>query len=274
MKIKFEDIKSKQGQRSFMAYAYAIDYFRFNLHYHPEYELTLITQGSGERMIGDTLCHFEAGDLVLLGANLPHTWASQENSSAVVIQFSAEFIQAFLSFEEFKDIKILLEKAKNGLAFGRKATILNAIQALPAKENFYQAIGLLEILHQLTQISAQAISANTHFQLNKQAENRINKVCSFIQENYCKKIHLQEIADLIHLSESAFCKFFKKATHKTFSEYVNFIRIQAVCRALLETDKMIVEIAFANGFESLTYFNRIFKKEKGITPKAFRQSSF
>lgn len=267
----FEDIKSRQGNRSFVAYAFEADHFPFHLHYHPEFELTLITKGRGERMVGDRLCYFEAGDLVLMGANVPHTWTSREQSSAVVIQFSQTFMQAFLSFEEFKDIKNLLKNAQYGLFFPSHLPISSSIQALPAQEGFFQVLKLLEILHHLAHSSFEWITTHRPFVFNQQSEKRINKVCHFIQENYQKPLPLREIAGLIHLSESAFCKFFKKTTGKTFSEYVNFIRVQAVCRALQESDNTIAEIAFASGFESLTYFNRVFKTAKGMTPKTFRK---
>ncbi len=221
-------------------------------------------------MIGDTLHYFEEGDLVLLGANIPHTWVSQENSSAIVMQFSQAFIDSFLHLEEFKNIKALLEKAQNGLFFPEKEDIVDLIRALPAQEGVRQVLALLALLHQLSDMPAQGITSQTHFSLNQQTETRINKVCRYIQENHEKPLDLQTLAALIYLSESAFCKFFKKTTGKTFSEYLNFIRIQAVCRALQETDKTILTIAFEKGFESLTYFNRVFKREKGISPKTFR----
>jgi AraC-like DNA-binding protein len=101
-------------------------------------------------------------------------------------------------------------------------------------------------------------------------ENRINKVCVFLHDNFSNKISLKEVADLIFMSESNFCKFFKKATNITFSDYLNELRINATCKLLLCSDENIKNIAFSCGFESLSYFNRVFLKKKHISPKEFR----
>jgi AraC-like DNA-binding protein len=106
-----------------------------------------------------------------------------------------------------------------------------------------------------------------------ETEKRINKVCGYLEQNFTTKITLGEVASLISLSESNFCKFFKKATGKTFSDYLNDIRIQESCQILLKTDLDINQIAMQCGYESLSYFNRIFLKKKGLTPRQFRQSN-
>jgi AraC-like DNA-binding protein len=274
MKIKFEDIKTKQGDRSFWAFGFESNHFRFNLHYHPEYELTYISNGKGERMIGDALSQFEEGDLVLLDANLPHTWLGQGfDYQTVVVQFSPKFINSFLQWTEFQKIKNLLAKAKNGLAFPQEATVIQKIKNIVQLTDFEQVISLLEVLNQLADLPCESLSQTKVIQLNTKTESRINTICQYIQENYSQNLDLPQVANLIHLSESAFCKFFKKTTSKTFSEYLNYIRIKAIGNDLKMTDKTIAEIAFANGFESLTYFNRVFKREAGMTPKEFRQMS-
>jgi AraC-like DNA-binding protein len=273
MKAQFEDIKRKQGHRSFMAYSFETEILRFNLHYHPEYELTYITHGKGARMVGDTLSHFSDGDLVLLDSNLPHTWTGEGSLfRAIVIQFSPSFIDSFVQWQEFKGIRAVLDQAKQGLVFQKTPLLIQKIEALVHEEDLQQALSLLAILQMLSKTPSELLSQADSFVLNRKTESRINTVCQFVQEKYTQRIDLQEVANLIHVSESAFCKFFKKTTGKTFSEYLNFVRIHAVCKALRETDKTILEIAFANGFESLTYFNRVFKKEKGMTPKEFRQA--
>jgi AraC-like DNA-binding protein len=101
---------------------------------------------------------------------------------------------------------------------------------------------------------------------------RINKVCLYIQNNFYTKISLKEVADLIFLTESNFCKFFKKATGKTYSDYLNELRINEACRLLVQTEKSINQISFECGFESLSYFNRVFLSKKEMTPSKYRKS--
>lgn len=273
MKIKLEKVKEKQGNKSFLAYELFINQMNFDLHYHPEFELTWIEKGNGKRMIGNQLSDFTNGDLALLGSNLPHTWFSkEENFRAIIIQFSPEFIETFLTVKEFQDIQNLLKNAQNGLLFQQERTLVTAIQELVSLNDFEKILGLLKILETLSESNGESLTNQNYFTINQLNEKRINKVCHYIQMHYQEEISLKKMAELLHFSESNFCKFFKKHTGKTFSEYLNCIRIDAVCTDLLHTDLSISEISILNGFENLTYFNRVFKKMKNMTPKEFRKS--
>lgn len=275
MKAIYEDIASKKGNDSFLAYSFSVPAFEFKWHYHPEYELTLITKGSGKRLVGDSYENFQTGDLVLLGPDLPHTWASDEITSnvasAIVIQFSESFIDSFLKLNEFSKISSLLSASSRGLFFPDAITLFGAIELLPELSGIEKVTSLLTILQKLTAQNCVKLSSE-YFSAVKgeETETRINKVCQFIQRNTSAHITLEQTAELIHLSKSAFSKFFKRATGKTFSDYVNDMRIGNACYLLTETDKAINEIAFETGFESLTYFNRVFLKKKGVTPRTFR----
>ena len=249
--------------------------FKFKWHYHPEYELTLITSGKGKRLVGDSNESFTSGDLVLLGPGLSHTWSSdvveKKVVSAVVIQFTEEFIGNFLHLSGFEKIAKLLSTSSHGLFFLNSKEITQQIELLPELLGVEKVTSLLSILQQLTLQKAVKLSSE-YFNTVKseETEKRINKACQYIQKNSASIIDLETISNLIHLSPSAFCKFFKRATGKTFSDYVNDIRIGNACYILTESDKAISEVAYASGFESLTYFNRVFLKKKGITPRSFR----
>lgn len=278
MRAAFEDIPARKGTKSFLAYSFTVNAFEFKWHYHPEYELTLIEKGSGKRLVGDSYETFEEGDLVLVGPQLPHTWVSteavQEESSATVIQFSEDFIGSFLQHQEFHCLKALLAKSKRGLYFPHQTdtALAERVKALSAKEGIEKITALLGVLDSLAGQKAHLL-ASAYFQPVRGEENerRINKVCRYVQKHSTGKISLPEAARLIHLSESAFCKFFKRATGKTFSDYVNDIRIGHACHLLTESDQPIGVIAHNAGFETLTYFNRIFLKKKGLRPTEFRK---
>lgn len=277
MKASFEDIQSKKKDQSFLAYSFQTKQFKFKWHYHPEYELTLITNGRGKRFVGESYQDFAAGDLVLIGANLPHTWVSEVShnklASAVVIQFPFDLIISLIDLPEFHSIKKMLKKAERGLHFPTKLQdgLVAKISKLPDTEGVQRISNLLSILNELAERKAIALSSE-EFEptIGTKNEKRINAVCEYVQKNAAKKITLNETAQLVHLSESAFCKFFKRLTGKTFSDYVNEVRIGHSCRLLIETDMPIAEVAWQSGFESLTYFNRVFLKKKKIRPKEFR----
>ena len=280
MKPRFEDIGSKRGANSYVAYRYATSAFPFLWHYHPEYELTLILEGSGERMVGDSHEYFFPGDLVLLGPGLPHTWVSEVMSAAVVVQFSEGFIAPILEYPECDRIRQLLARSSQGLAFPvtglGKGDLMAAIMRLPVAKAAGRITGLLDVLQVLagSRVEARPL-ASPYFQpaLGKKTEGRIGKVFQYLHRHSGERVALADVAALINLSESAFCKFFKRTTGKTFSDYVSDIRIGHACRLLAESDDSISEIAFRSGFESLTYFNRVFLRKKGTRPREFRNGS-
>lgn len=275
MRAIYEDIAIKKGSDSFLAYHLEVSAFEFKWHYHPEYELTLITHGKGKRVVGDNTESFVTGDLVLLGPGLPHTWSSdvpnQTIASAVVVQFSEEFIQNFLHLNGFDKISKLLELSARGLFF-HKTKDVAMLEKIPTANGVERVTMLLNFLQTLTDHEFVKLSSEYfHAVKGEETENRINKVCAFVQQNSSTTIVLEHVAELINLSPSAFCKFFKRSTGKTFSEYVNDIRIGNACQLLTESDKAISWVAYETGFESLTYFNRVFLKKKAVTPRGFRR---
>ncbi|WMW77058.1 AraC family transcriptional regulator [Flavobacterium sp. 20NA77.7] len=277
MKAILEDIKIKKGRASFFAYTYQVPYFEFKWHYHPEYELTYIVKGSGYRIVGNTYEYFKEGDLVLLGSNLPHTWTGksnqQEHSEAIVIQFSSEMIHSLLAYEESEYMYKMLKDSAMGLNFKSTNEIVNKMEIVLSSNGFEKIINLIALLNDLSKVAYRLISPNSfHTIVSKKNENRINKVCLYIQHNFNSKITLKQVAELIHQTESNFCKFFKKATGITFSDYVNEIRINEACRLLELTEMTISEIVFETGFENQSYFNRVFATKKKQTPSHYRKS--
>lgn len=279
MKAAYENVETLKGNQAYVAYSFTVPFFEFKWHYHPEYELTLITKGSGKRIIGDSHEYFTEGDLVLCGSGLPHTWSSEPSKnqtvSAVVIQFSEAFIADFIRYNECGDIRQLLEKSGRGLSFTGEiaASVSKSVAKLPGQKGVGKITSLLKILQRLTASSHRPLSSEFYTaNRSKETENRINKVCQFIQDHASENITVALASEMVHLSKSAFCKFFRRTMRTNFSDYVNDIRIANACYLLSETDKPVREIAMETGFESLTYFNRIFLKKKSRTPSAFRKN--
>jgi AraC-like DNA-binding protein len=278
MKAILEDIKTNQGISSFHAFRYQVPYFQFKWHYHPEFELTYIVKGNGYRIVGNSYEPFNDGDLVLLGSNLSHTWSGKAdgdvNSDAIVIQFSSEFILPFLELNESLLIKNMLDSSLRGINFEPDEQLVTKIIEITETNGVERILKLISILDILSKKQIKLIAPNTfHNVVSRKSEVRINKVCLFIQNNFQNKIYLKEVADLIYLTESNFCKFFKKATGKTYSDYVNEIRINEASRLLIQSDNTISQISFECGFETLSYFNRVFLNKKGTTPSVYRKKS-
>jgi AraC-like DNA-binding protein len=198
----------------------------------------------------------------------------KEQCEAVVIQFSVDFIERFTDLDELHDIKKLLVYSKQGLSFiqNKSTSLKESIKQLPTKDGIEKVTIFLHILNELAK-SKNTFLASSLYQPLKGSENekRINLVCTYIQKHATENLTIHKVAALIYLSPSAFCKFFKRITGKTFSDYVNEIRITNVCNDLLATDKQVAEIAYENGFETLTYFNRIFLKKQKMRPSDYRK---
>ncbi|MEA5404429.1 AraC family transcriptional regulator [Arcicella sp. DC2W] len=279
MKAILEDLSADKYINSFIVNQYTTSNFEYRWHYHPEFELTLIESGVGDRFIGDSFESFQKGDLVLIGPDLPHTWMSDKEknvvSAAVVIQFTNHFIERFLTLNEFSKFKNMLAMSGQGLYFPNPPfEIISKMETINQKEGIVRINSLLEIFDILTELPYEVL-ASPFFQPIKNEENglRINTVCQYMLKNSSADISLKNVAELIHLSESAFCKFFKKMTGKTYSDYLNEIRIGKACSLLTASDKTIAEIGFQTGFESITYFNRVFLRKKKRTPNEFRKMS-
>jgi len=279
LRARLENISPKMQGRTI--FGLSINQTRFDSlwHYHPEYELTYIIKGNGRRMVGDDMENFNEGDLVLLGPDLPHTWIGErssttENNIALVIQFSEEFLAPFLSLIEMKSMNELLTKSERGIRFLKFQPIAIEKRMLQIIEDttIKRVTGLIELLYDLSN-KKYKILASHKFNIikNEKTESRLNKVLLYIQKNYRNTIKLQEASELIHLSNTAFCKFFKRSVGKTFSDYLNDLRILHACTLLIETDKPISQVATESGFENLAYFNRVFLKKKKSQPTIFRR---
>ncbi len=276
MKAILEDIPSKKGKASFYSTRITVPSFEFKWHYHPEYELTYIVSGSGYRIVGNSHEHFSSGDLVLLGNNLPHTWWGKNEdgspSEAIVIQFSSEFIEPFLRLNEGQSIKELLAKSAKGIRFESDSSMVENLMSLSETKELNSILSLLSLLQDLTEKPTANLCADSyHNVISKKFETRINKVCTYIQNHYSKSISLKQVSDLVFMTESNFCKFFKKATSTTFSDYLNDLRINEACHLLLYSEDTVSKIAHDCGFESLSYFNRVFLRKKQLTPSGFRR---
>lgn len=277
MKPKLEPLSRLSGNVSFICYEVVVPVFSFFWHYHPEYELTCIVAGKGKRLIGNGYEHFQEGDWVLLPPMLPHTWVSEHQTEspcrAIVIQFSQAFMEQLLRFPELHPLQKLFAKADRGLHFPSPTPDdAGLMEEILRQEDSGRFPLLIQLLNRLSARLSVPVASQPYKPL-KGSENqqRINKVFQYVQAEFNQGISVKAAAALISLSESAFCKFFKRASGKTFSDYTNDIRIAHACHLLLETDKPISEVAFDAGFESLTYFNRVFRKKKQLRPGEYRR---
>lgn len=251
----------------------------FYWHFHPEFEIVYVEANSGIRHIGDHISKYEGNDLALIGPNIPHLnfdYGVKTEVKTVVVQMKEYFLgTTFFELPEITAINDLFERAKSGLAFygDTKKIAGEKLKRLPELSHFEQLINLLEIFHLLSSseesipLKARPIASASVLK----EQERLHKIYHFIEIYFNKPIDVNEIALLCNLSKAAFCRYFKKSTHLTFTEFVNRFRINQAKKLLLY-DKNVTEACYECGFENLSYFNKIFKKLTGQNPSAYKKN--
>jgi AraC-like DNA-binding protein len=247
--------------------------FAFAWHFHREYELTLITRGSGTRYVGTTVERYVPGDLVLLGPELPHTYASDQQSEAAVTQFRHDFLGAgFFELPQFGDVQSLLSRSARGLYFADVPAELQAdIAGLPRLTPATQTVQLLDVLRCLAAVTATPVTGPGYAAApSTVVRDRVDVVCRHLQQAHTEPVLLDEVAGLVHMSPTSFSRFFRRAIGCTLTDYVNQLRVETACRLLTTTPLPVTEIAARSGYRNLANFNRRFRELKGMRPTQYR----
>jgi AraC-like DNA-binding protein len=284
MEPQFLRKNTKTPENSFYCRYAEVPYTYDQFHYHKEFELLYILKNNGTRFIGDSIESFNNHDLVLVGPGLPHYWQSdtefyQNNeelkAKVIVIHFELDFLgQDFFEIPEMNSVKILLSKASRGIHFPEEAAKLlgEKLLAIPVKNDWLQITELISALCMMAECNYKTIASesfsNSYHQSNN--EDRITGIYNYLIQNHHDDISLSDVADFANMNTSAFCRYFKKVTSKTFSDSLNDIRIGIACKKLINTELSIAEIGYSCGYQSISYFNRQFKKVKGYTPSDYR----
>ncbi|CAN1544289.1 transcriptional activator RhaS [Spirosomataceae bacterium] len=270
----------------FTIFAREKTFFDFPIHYHNEFELNFILNGRGvKRVVGDHAQEIEDIELVLVGSNIPHGWIThnykfdneKDKITEVTIQFHNDLFETrFLQRNQLHFIKNLLEKSQKGISFSSETafTLKDRILTLANKTGFDSVLELLSILHDLSTSRNIQLLSNATFSDNTVSYNsrRLEKVFEFLRKNYNKDITLADVSKLADMTEVSFSRFIKKRTGKTFIDSLNEIRLGYATRLLIDSSETIAEIAYKCGFNNISYFNRLFRKKKNLTPKEFREN--
>lgn len=256
-------------------------------HYHPELELHYIIKGEGIRFIGNNISNFSAGEIILLGENLPHTWRCREayfqpesglNIEAIVIQFRPDCLgEHFLNLPEAHLIPQLYEKAKTGIMIKGKtrerlASLMQEAVKATDLDRIIQLLNILKLLAETEDIAHIALPKQFLPESNEYATLRLNKVCSYTLSNYKKEISLEEVSSISNLSITSFCRYFKMMTKMTYYNFLTQIRISQACRLLIDDNYPTNVVCFECGFNNVSNFYRHFKRITGLTPLEYKRS--
>jgi AraC-like DNA-binding protein len=243
-------------------------------HAHSEYQLFVVFKGTGTRFIGDSIKSFKPGELVFTGPHLPHLWRnddiyfdkkSSSKTEGIVIYFNENFLgDHILEKEEMLSIKKLFAKSMRGLEFygPKKAEAVRLMKELVHMKGISSVIQLLNILEVLAATKEYHYISSVHYEesFNQHETDRLNKVYEYVLKNFRRKVSLEEIAELLHMTPTSFSRYFTMKNNKPFSRFVAEIRIKHACEMLTETDASIAEICYECGFNTLSNFNKQFKE--------------
>lgn len=286
MKALFEKITIHE-QSSLLVRRFRLPYFDAPWHYHPEYELTYVVNGHGRRFVGDHVDAFEAGDLVLLGPDLPHFWRcdtefyqpdSVLQAESVVVQFPAALREDWLAhLPEAAMVCDLLQRARYGLRFSPAVVkeLVPSVNRLVDQTGLSQVLGLLQIIDRLATDRNARLLASDGYQLAPGAAEteRMKRVLEYTLAHFRDEIRIEQIASVAGMAPAAFCRYFKKRTRKPYIEYLNELRISHARKLLTDTDLSVGQAGLECGFNNVSHFHRQFKLHTGLTPLQYQTTS-
>ena len=247
-------------------------------HFHPELELVYVNKAKGKRHIGSHLSYFNNSQLILIGANLPHSGFTDRfstNGTEIIVQFKEDFLgESFLEIPEMQQVKALFARAKKGIIYNveAKKNIGPKVEDLLNYEGIERIIKFLDVLKDLATTNNYSLLNvdGFAFEVEPQDNKKIDIVFGHVSENFKQSIPLNEIAEKVSMTVPAFCRYFKKVTGKTFTQFVNEFRIVHATKLLAENPTSITDICFESGFNNFSHFNKLFKKFTGKSPLKYR----
>ncbi len=254
--------------------------FYERLHQHEEIQLSYLLKGSGKLIIGDSVHPYGTGEFFVIGSELPHLFqsaGSAEDSHMISIFFTKETLGAgFFELHDLQSIKSLLEASAGGLQIcSDTKPIKEIVQRIAAENKLNRIISFLKLLGILAQSETKTLTEFVNPKVISTNEGqRLQIVYEYVTKNFHEQLQLKTVAEMAFMTPNAFCRFFKQRTNKTFFEFLIDVRVAHACQLILKSeDVMIADIARASGFNSVSNFNRKFKKIKKCTPSDYRKSS-
>lgn len=260
-------------------------YMFSHLHKHEEMQITLILRGEGTVLIGDKPFDYAPSTAFLVKGDVPHVFKSRQEYlygdnpnaiHAIHIYFNYKRIIGHLKhLPEFTNIRMVMDRLDNGLLINIEnqpfiPEKIRAIQQTVGVDRFIKFVSLLNYICERPGVHHHIVFSNFSVSYDIQDGAKWNKVYRYVLAHYTDSISLRDIAEIANLTPQAFCKYFKKRTRKTFSSFLNEIRIKEAISQMTGEDFLgISQTAYSTGFKSAVHFNRTFKKVTGSSPTGY-----
>lgn len=273
------------GSRALVVNYLEDSFFDPSWHFHSEYQLFVVLEGSGTRFVGDNIAHFQEGDLVFTGSNLPHLWRNDEKYfkkgsnlrvRGIVVYFAEDFLgKGLWEKEEMLELRQLLEKGKRGLEISgeKNRQIISMMKDLLHLNGVDSIIQILNILHIIARSNDHKyISSIGYINTSRESDkDRLNEVYNYLMLNFKRDVRLEEVAEIASMSPTAFSRNFKVRTNKSFSDFIRELRIGHACKLLLEDKYTISHICYESGYNTLSNFNKQFRELMHKTPFEYKK---
>jgi AraC-like DNA-binding protein len=261
-----------------------LPHFYDSIHFHEECQITLILKGEGALSLGDHLTDFKEGDLLVIGKNTPHVLLNPEEYyredshrkvRAISVFFSDDtFRHIFKRIPETARIEEFLEMTRFGVrircngseSLEREMNNLADLKLVPRIILFIELLDLISSHSRIEVLSSALPAVNC-----KEDTHKLQKIFDYIARNFDKKITLEEVAGMVNLTPTAFCRFFKLRTNKTFSQFLIEVRIKQACKLLSDGNFNVTETFFSCGYNNSSNFHRHFRQHTGLTPSEYRE---
>ena len=251
-------------------------------HRHDEAQITYILKGKGTIMVGNVLQSFQSGDLFVLKPNEPHIFDRDVEGEEEIGDIHA--IHIFVNFErmkklyhipEFETVKDYLLELDSSKMLDRSISehMIHFFTNLLVKTSMPRFTEFLSLLHMLAIHKSDVVSLYSGVRNMSYSDKdgvRISQVYKYTFDHYDEDITVDQVASLVHMTPTSFCKFFKKHTMKTYITFLNEVRIEKACQILINNkSEHIAEAAFQVGFNNIVHFNRVFKAVTQMSPRKY-----
>jgi YesN/AraC family two-component response regulator len=283
MKMIFQQISSPTDS-SFILKEYYQPQFTAPLHFHHAYELIYIVKSFGKFYGENRIMNFQEGDIYLFGPEFAHCFYNDqafidtgEMAHSLVVQFNDDFLgKDFFKKPELRKIQKTLDASRLGIKITEPDVRLHSLfMKLKTAKNME---ALLTLLHLLDLLSVQKnhkisfITLRKEKNINNERDSeKMELIVKYIMDNFRDSVCIKEAASIACLNEAAFCRYFKRRTKKTFSQFVNDVRIAHATYLLSKQSVSIAEVCYSCGYNNISYFNRQFQILVGKTPLKYRK---
>jgi len=247
------------------------------LHQHEEIQLCAIVEGEGNLVVGDTINEYTAGDILVIGSNLPHVFKSDTSNCKSTFMMTLFFTKdsfggQFFSLGDFSEVEKLFKiSSAGGKVTTNQTALLALFLSLKEASHLDRFIIFLSIISLILTSESKPLSSFVYQKRYSDNEGkRMSNVMDYTMNHFFTEINLETIAGISNMTPNAFCRYFKQRTNKTYFQFLIEVRIENSCRLLKNKDLLISEVSEKSGFKNISNFNRKFKSVKGITPSTYR----